>query len=31
MANGAGLIDAIWAGLAAAIPVKEGEWDVGQE
>lgn len=30
MANGAGLLDAIWAGLACAIPVKEG-WDVTQE
>ncbi|KAI0802080.1 GPI transamidase subunit PIG-U [Irpex lacteus] len=31
LANGAGLIDAIWAGLACAIPVKEGEWEVAQE
>ncbi|KAI0087819.1 PIG-U-domain-containing protein [Irpex rosettiformis] len=31
IANGAGLIDAIWAGLATAIPVKDGDWDVGQE
>ena len=30
MANGAGLLDAIWAGLACAIPVSE-KWDVSQE
>jgi GPI-anchor transamidase subunit U len=30
MANGAGLLDAIWAGLACAIPVGD-EWDVSQE
>ncbi|KAI0689071.1 GPI transamidase subunit PIG-U [Cytidiella melzeri] len=30
MANGAGLLDAVWAGLACAIPVKEG-WEVSQE
>ncbi|KAI0345984.1 PIG-U-domain-containing protein [Trametopsis cervina] len=30
MANGSGLLDAIWAGMAGAIPVPEG-WDVSQE